>query len=210
MAKSRKQPARPKPAKPSPKASPAPMSNASRARASLSRPRQDRRPGRPTMRTPELEQRIIDWIANAGTLRAFCRQSGMPSYVTVYAWMNEDPAFKERFERAREVAGRMLEEEILDIADNTYAGEVVIEETTTVKDEESGDQVPATKRTVRTEDLLGHRKLQIDARMKLLKVWFPDRYGDRLNHDHKTGGKSFDALLRKAIGVGDDDEEPST
>jgi hypothetical protein len=34
--------------------------------------------------------------------------------------------------------------------------------------------------TIRTEDMLGHRKLQIETRLKLLAKWNPKKYGDRV------------------------------
>jgi len=36
------------------------------------------------------------------------------------------------------------------------------------------------KKTVREEDMLGHRKLQIETRLKLLAKWNPKKYGERL------------------------------
>ena len=76
----------------------------------------------------------------------------------------------------------------------------------TEKDED-GNVVPATKRTVKREDLLGHRKLQIHAREQLLAIWFPKNYGKKVGVEH-TGTVSFDQALRKAIGDAPDGEEP--
>jgi len=36
------------------------------------------------------------------------------------------------------------------------------------------------KKTVREEDMLGHRKLQIETRLKLLAKWNPKKYGEKL------------------------------
>jgi len=36
------------------------------------------------------------------------------------------------------------------------------------------------KKTVREEDMLGHRKLQIETRLKLLAKWNPKKYGERV------------------------------
>jgi hypothetical protein len=42
-------------------------------------------------------------------------------------------------------------------------------------------QVMGDKSTFTTvEDMLGHRKLQIETRLKLLAVWDPKRYGNKL------------------------------
>lgn len=151
------------------------------------------------MRTQDLDDRIFDWIANGGTLRSFCRLPGSPSFVTVYEWRKADKAFGKRFDLAREIGGEQLHEEMLEIADTPKVGEIVTEETVTV-DGEAGDKVPATKRTVRTEDMLGHRKLQLEAREKLLKVWFPEKFSAKATVDHKSGGKAFDDILRSVLG----------
>ena len=38
------------------------------------------------------------------------------------------------------------------------------------------------------EDMLGHRKLQIETRLKLLAKWDPKRYGKKLDlNNHHTG-----------------------
>ena len=35
---------------------------------------------------------------------------------------------------------------------------------------------------VKKEDMLGHRKLQIETRLKLLAKWNPKKYGDKVTH----------------------------
>jgi hypothetical protein len=37
--------------------------------------------------------------------------------------------------------------------------------------------------------MLGHRKLQVDARLKLLAIWFPRKFGQRI--DVTTGNESL-------------------
>jgi hypothetical protein len=68
--------------------------------------------------------------------------------------------------RAREVGYEALAEECLLIADNPQWGQV---QTMTDK---------GTSTTV--EDMLGHRKLRIETRLKLLAKWNPKKYGDRV------------------------------
>ena len=82
-------------------------------------------------------------------------------------------------------------------------GKTVTTETVTAKDED-GNVVPATKRTVKREDLLGHRKLQIHAREQLLAIWFPKNYGKKVGVEH-TGTVSFDKALLQAM-----EEKPAT
>ena len=47
--------------------------------------------GRPTVKpNPVIVEKVLEHVANGGTLRAFCRQKGMPSYRTLYRWMSQD------------------------------------------------------------------------------------------------------------------------
>ena len=48
--------------------------------------------------------------------------------------------------------------------------------------------------TVTEEDMLGHRKLQIETRLKLLAVWDPKRYGNKM----QIGGDGGDPIKIKA------------
>ena len=198
----------------SPRPTPPPFANASRARARGAAPKpappaapaapaEPPKIGRPSIKTPEVLDRICEWIANGQTLRSFCRLPGSPSFVAVYEWKDADPEFKARYERAREIGAALLHEEILDIANNTHQGKTVTTETVTAKDED-GNVVPATKRTVKREDLLGHRKLQIHAREQLLAIWFPKNYGKKVGVEH-TGTVSFDKALLQAM-----EEKPAT
>ena len=61
-----------------------------------------------------------------------------------------------------------MAEECLELADTPKFG---------VKQVESEDGIIVTR-----EDMLGHRKLQIETRLKLLAKWNPKKYGDRLTH----------------------------
>jgi len=57
---------------------------------------------------------------------------------------------------------------------------------------------------VTTEDMLGHRKLQIETRLKLLAKWNPKKYGDRVTMagdaenplQVKADVSIFDAMLQ--------------
>ncbi|MEY5098080.1 MAG: hypothetical protein RJA36_799 [Pseudomonadota bacterium] len=149
------------------------------------------------MRTPELDARILEWISNGGTLRSICRQPGMPSHVTVHEWRKADATFAARYDEAKRIGYEHIGEEILDIANTPVDGEIVTEETTTAVDE-AGDTVPAVRRTVRREDMLGHRKLQIEARDKLLKVWWPEGWTTKVAVEH-SGKVSFDKMLQKVV-----------
>lgn len=123
--------------------------------------------GRPSLMTDELLERIFDWIADGGTLRSFCRQpdAGV-KWRTVYEWL-EDPKLFARFTRAGAMRKDAWIEDVLDIADTMHVGERVEES------EEDGETESATLKKARKiirEDALGHRKLRIEARLKLLAI----------------------------------------
>lgn len=90
----------------------------------------------------------------------------MPGWVTVYKWLSERDEFSERFAHARDLGHDAIAEEALEIANTPVEGK-------RVKVSEDGTE------TV-TEDMLGHRKLQIETRLKLLAKWNPKKYGDKL------------------------------
>lgn len=131
--------------------------------------------GRPTSYTPALDAEICERLATGETLRAICRDDHMPSWTTVYAWRKVHAQFSERFTLARELGGDAIAEQALEIADTTRVGE---------RTEESDEGFKVVR-----EDMLGHRKLQIETRLKLLAVWFPRKFGQRI--DMTTGGESL-------------------
>jgi hypothetical protein len=80
-------------------------------------PATKRRPGRPTIRTPESAQGICEAIASGKSLRRILARPGMPSYAAVCVWLREDREFQEQYARAREAQADSLAEEIIEIAD---------------------------------------------------------------------------------------------
>ena len=123
---------------------------------------------------------IHAWIESGNTLRAYCRQDGKPSYSTVYDWLEADAKTTDkpastRFERARAIGESVILQECLEIADNTQVGEII-----TTK----GD---GTKE-IKTADMLEHRRLRIDTRLKLLAKWNPKKYGEKVAHTGEEGG----------------------
>jgi phage tail sheath protein FI len=90
---------------------------------------------------------------------------GMPAWRTVYDWVVAKPDFAARLARAREMGYDALAEEALEISNTPVMGQ---------------KQVMGDNKTYTTvEDMLGHRKLQIETRLKLLACWDPSKYGSR-------------------------------
>jgi hypothetical protein len=123
-----------------------------------------------SLNTPELQEELCDWIASGQTLRAFCRQSGKPAWRTVYTWIEADADFAARIARARDLGADAIAEEALQIADTPMEGVI--------------KTVDADGTKTVTEDMLGHRKLQVDTRLKLLAKWNPKKYGEKLQQEH--------------------------
>ena len=122
---------------------------------------------------------IHAWIESGKTLRAYCRQDGKPSYGTVYDWLEEDAKTEQkeessRFARARELGEAQILQECLEIADNTQEGMIITEKP---------DGTTETKRA----DMIEHRKLRIETRLKLLAKWNPKKYGDKQLHTGADG-----------------------
>ena len=108
---------------------------------------------------------IVERISEGEPLRAICRELHMPSWRSVYTWIDTYPDFASRIAHAREVGYDAIAEEALQIANTPEVGIT----------EESG---PLGVKTTKS-DMLGHRKLQIETRLKLLAKWSPKKYGDR-------------------------------
>ena len=78
------------------------------------------------------------------------------------------------FARARDLGEAQISQECLEIADTTQVGEII-----TTK--------PDGSQEVKTADMIEHRKLRIDTRLKLLAKWNPRKYGDKLAHTGPDG-----------------------
>lgn len=134
----------------------------------------------------EVAAEICERLSNGEPLRAICRDERMPYWSTVYKWMDADAAFKARIACARETGFDAIAQEALIIADTPQEGE-------RVEESESG-----IKRV--REDMLGHRKLQIETRLKLLAKWSPKKYGEKVTQE-LTGpdGGPVAVVTRKII-----------
>jgi hypothetical protein len=76
-----------------------------------------RRPGRPTVSTPQLRDRIFELLLDGVPLRVMCRAAGMPSRATIYRWRELDPAFDRKFQFFQEEGYRYLAELVVEEID---------------------------------------------------------------------------------------------
>jgi hypothetical protein len=121
--------------------------------------------GRPSKYTPELAAEICERLSDGEPLRQICRDNHMPAWTAIYAWAAVDKALSERIAQAREQGYDAIAEDLLAIADTPLMGET--------------ETSSANGLTITRQDMLGHRKLQIETRLKLLAKWNPKKYGDR-------------------------------
>ena len=136
--------------------------------------------GRPSKYTPALVEEICQRLSTGEPLTVICRSDAkFPDPSTVRDWMDSKPDVSRAIARAREAGEIALSEECLRIADTPVEGEE-----TTVE----GDKV-----TVKRGDMLGHRKLQIETRLKLLAKWNPKKWGEKVEVEH-TGEVRVDML----------------
>lgn len=126
---------------------------------------------RPSTHTPVILADIIARLSNGEPLTSICRTDGYPDRRTVGNWRKELPEFDAAFLSARDDGFDAIAAECLAIADTPENGV----ETTTKPDGST---------ETREGDMLGHRKLRVETRLKLLAKWDPRRYGDRMALDH--------------------------
>jgi len=170
-----------KPAKKATKAVAAPSKGETAAPAEIPpKSLEAKKTGRPSKYTPEIAQKMCNLLAEGVPLQEICRMEGFPAWRTIYDWMYRDDeavaagggvGLSASIARAREIGYDALAEQCLIIADTPQLG---VKETTSV--DHKGNETIALSR----EDMLGHRKLQIETRLKLLAKWDPKRFGDRV------------------------------
>lgn len=141
-----------------------------------------RRMGRSTTYTTEQAEEICERIANGEPLRVICRDEHMPAWRTVYHWIEAQPEFAARIARARDLGYDAIAEEALEIANTPCEG---------VRTEVSENGTKEVR-----EDMLGHRKLQVETRLKLLAKWAPQKYGDKQAIDLNVTGPLAERLAR--------------
>jgi hypothetical protein len=121
--------------------------------------------GRPSKYTPELAREICERLSDGEPLRQICRDDHMPAWQKIYEWMAKDQNLSGAIAHARDQGYDAIAEDLLDIADTPIMGET--------------ETSSANGLTITRQDMLGHRKLRIETRLKLLAKWNPKKYGDR-------------------------------
>lgn len=89
------------------------------AKEAAKRPQKPKRkPGRPSIYSDELAEKICTLLAEGNTLTSICKMDGMPGLTTVMQWaMDDEHPFAALYARARERQIDTMAESIVDIAD---------------------------------------------------------------------------------------------
>lgn len=122
--------------------------------------------GRPTDYCPETASAICKRLMDGESLRSICIGDDMPARSTVHLWLSEHKEFSDQYARAREFQADTIFDECLAIADTPLRGE-----RRTTKADGSVETVE--------EDMIAHRRLQIDARKWMAGKLRPKVYGDK-------------------------------
>lgn len=117
--------------------------------------------------------KVLDGLRNGIPLTVICSEDGMPCDDTVRNWADDDDELSRDIARARDAGFDKIALDALRIADTPIEGK---------RTKHSGDEVEEV-----IEDMLGHRKLQVETRLKLLAKWDPKRYGELIKHGNADG-----------------------
>ncbi len=126
--------------------------------------------GRPSTYDTHIANVICIRIGEGESLRAICREAGMPDKSTIFDWLRKHPEFADHYVRAREDQAETMAEEIVDIADETP-------ETTPVYDKD-GNVVDIKLDSA----YISWQKNRIDARKWTASKLRPKKYGDKVVH----------------------------
>ncbi len=136
--------------------------------------------GRPSLYTEALVAKICTRLAEGETLRAICRDPGMPDKATILRWLadKEKADFRAQYTYAREMQADALFDEALEIADDA-----------------SGDwtEDKGGKKVVDHENIQRSR-LRVDTRKWAAGKMAPKKYGDKLDLGGSIGLRWEDAL----------------
>jgi hypothetical protein len=122
---------------------------------------------------------ILDQLAEGKTMRAVCRETGMPSARTVARWVADDiHGFAARYDRARKMQGDAIFDEVIDITNEKFVDIVEVQAA----------------------------KLKVDARKWFLAKLHPDRFGDKVeitSRTEKLSDEQIDAQLFNLLETAD-------
>lgn len=141
-----------------------------------------KRRGRPSRRSPEIIDEIIERLSTGEPLRQICRDEHMPHWNTVYDWTDADAELSGRIARARDKGEEAILQQCLEIADQPP---------------------PLTAMGSTDSGAVQHQKLRIETRLKLLAKWNPRKWGEKVDLNHGVQPENpLATLLQRVAGTG--------
>jgi len=123
-------------------------------------------------------QHIYVEVASGRSLNSVLSEDeGMPSKATFWRWHMADENIRDNLARARENGVEAILEEVRQIADTPVEAVEV--------EEGIGPKGPYRKRSIK--EALGHRRLQIETRLKYAQMIAPRKYGVKQVDVHHEG-----------------------
>ncbi|WP_333676760.1 terminase small subunit protein [Dyella sp.] len=135
-----------------------------------------RETGRPSLYSDKMVAAICGWIIQGYTLRQISELPNMPDKSTIIRWLGDHEDFRDQYARAREIQAMLMEDEILEIAEDSRNDWV----------EREGKD--GKTELVFNDELVKRARLRIDARKWLMGKMAPKRYGERVAVTGKDGG----------------------
>jgi hypothetical protein len=133
-----------------------------------------RPPGRPSLYTPQLVDRLCEEIAKGRSVHRICEEDWAPSEDTFYTWLHQHPEFSEKYVRARECQADHMAAEILEIADDTEHDTIIV----TGKDGATYEKTDSAR--------VQRAQLRVNARQWQMARMSPRRWGsDRVVDDNE-------------------------
>ena len=135
--------------------------------------------GRPSSYTKAKADKICEDIANGMSLAAVCRQDGMPAPKNVRVWLKNNPDFLSNYALARAEQADHFADEIIAIADDSSKD---------IIQTENGPKV--------NHDHINRDRLRIDTRKWKASKMRPEKYGAKLQVDHKV---NYEAMSNQEL-----------
>lgn len=129
--------------------------------------------------TQDIFDRICERIADGESLRGICQDDDMPSRVTVFKWLSQNPELANQYARAREAQADAIFDEILSIADDAANDWM----------ERHGNEDAGW---VANGEHIQRSRVRIDARKWMAGKLRPKVYGDKVLNEHS--GPDGDAI----------------
>jgi len=130
----------------------------------------------------KVAKQILERVMLSQGIAEIGRDPNMPDKATIFRWLADNDDFCDRYTRAKAVCADHMEEEILDIADNS------------ANDYMERQNADGTTYEVVNSEHINRSRLRIESRKWLMSKLKPKKYGDRVNLDHGAQSSFSDMM----------------